>query len=264
MFAPKVHFLLPDQCMSELNIVLIFGSAPDVTEIRHWDLSVFTNRIAINNAWKVTPYWDYLIFPEDFPIENHPQLSADSHQNLITAAEFVPQQNNYGGFIYAGGTMSFTAGYWALGALKPDIIAYVGCDMVYSAEAGKSSHFYGEGSADPLRDDITLQSLEAKSNRFMALANQQNCAVLNMSLLSESRLTFPRGLMKDLQQLESHEALLSHQNQLIDAHQVSRALTAEKELGYLVPSGRYWESIEDFDPEQLRIIDDIWIDSAQY
>jgi hypothetical protein len=98
----------------------------------------------------------------------------------------------------------------------------------------------------------------------MALANQQNCAVLNMSLLSESRLTFPRGLMKDLQQLESHEAILSHQNQLIDAHQVSRAQTAEKELGYLVPSGRYWESIEDFDPEQLRIIDDIWIDSAQY
>jgi hypothetical protein len=88
-------------------------------------------------------------------------------------------------------TMAFTAGYWALGALQPDIIAYVGCDMVYSTENGKTSHFYGSGSADPLRNDMTLQSLEAKSNRLMALANKENCAVLNMSTLPESRLTFP-------------------------------------------------------------------------
>jgi hypothetical protein len=248
--------------MSELNIVLIFGSAPDVTELKHWDLSVFTSCIAINNAWKVTPHWDYLIFPEDFPTEKHPQLSAGTHQKLITASEFVPQQNSYGGFIYAGGTMSFTAGYWALGALKPDIIAYLGCDMVYQAEQGKSSHFYGEGSADPLRDDITLQSLEAKSNRFMALAHKQNCAILNMSLLPESRLTFPRRSIADIHQLESHEAILSHQNQLLDSHKINMALAAEKELGYLVPSGRYWESTEHFDPEKLRIIDDIWIESA--
>ena len=55
--------------MRQLNIVLIFGSAPDVTEICHWDLSIFTSCIAINNAWKVTPHWTHLIFPEDFPID---------------------------------------------------------------------------------------------------------------------------------------------------------------------------------------------------
>jgi hypothetical protein len=116
--------------MRKLNIVLIFGSAPNVTEIRDWDLSVFTSCVAINNAWQVIADWHYLIFPEDFPIDRRPQLPVDTHQQLITANEFVLHQNNYGGFIYAGGTMAFTAGYWALGALKPDIIAYVGCDMV--------------------------------------------------------------------------------------------------------------------------------------
>jgi len=248
--------------MPKLNIVLIFGSAPDVTEIRQWDLSVFANCIAINNAWKATPHWDYLIFPEDFPIEKHPQLIAGTHQKLITAAEFVPVQNNYGGFIYAGGTMSFTAGYWALGALKPDIIAYLGCDMVYSTDLGKSSHFYGEGSADPLRDDMTLQSLEAKSNRFMALANKQQCAVYNMSTLPDSRLTFPRQTLAGLQQLESHDHILLAQQQLFDLHKVNLALAAEEELGYWVPSGRYWESDQQFDPKQLRKIDDIWIHAA--
>ena len=36
---------------------------------------------------------------------------------------------------------------------------------------------------------------------------------------------------------------------------------AEKNLSYLVTSGRYWETIESFDPVKPRVIDDIWIDS---
>ena len=248
--------------MRQLNIVLIFGSAPDVTEISHWDLSIFTSCIAINNAWKVTPQWTHLIFPEDFPSDRRPQLPLNTHQQWVTANEFVPHQNQFGGFIYAGGTMSFTAGYWALGALKPDIIAYIGCDMVYSAEAGKTSHFYGHGTADPLRDDLTLQSLEAKSNRLMAMANKQNCAIVNLSSLPESRLTFPRKKFADIQQLACHQEMITQQNHLFDNQKINQALSAETELGYLVESGRYWESINHFDPEQLRKIDDIWNDSG--
>lgn len=247
--------------MRKVNVVLIFGSAPDVTSIRHWDLSFFTSCIAINNAWQVTPDWDYLIFPEDFPIDRRPQLPVGTHQQIITANEFVLHQNNFGGFVYAGGTMAFTAGYWALGALKPDIIAYVGCDMVYTTHNGKSSHFYGSGTADPLRKDITLQSLEAKSNRLMALANKQNCAVVNMSSLSETRLTFPRSAPLDFQQSFNYAKLLTAQNQSVDSQKVSMALEAEKRLGYIVPSGRYWEGIQSFDPVQLRMIDDIWMET---
>jgi len=247
--------------MRDLNIVLIFGSAPDVTAIKQWDLSFFSSCVAINNAWKVTPDWNYLIFPEDFPLERRPQLPVESHQQLITANEFVLHQNSFGGFVYAGGTMAFTAGYWALGALKPDIIAYVGCDMVYAAENGKTSHFYGSGNADPLRNDVTLQSLEAKSNRLMAFANRQNCAILNISSLPESRLTFPRLRKSDFQQTFNHERLLANQNHAVNPHKVGMALAAERNLGYFVPSGRYWETMKSFDPDKLRKIDDIWIDS---
>ena len=79
----------------------------------------------------------------------------------------MPIQNDLGGFVYAGGTMAFTAGYWALGALRPDVMAFFGCDMVYPTEG---SHFYGNGNADPLRDDITLRNLEAKSARLSIIA----------------------------------------------------------------------------------------------
>jgi hypothetical protein len=58
--------------MPDLNIVLIFGSAPDVTEIRQWDLSFFTSTVAINNAWQVIPNWNYLIFPEGIHIHVGP------------------------------------------------------------------------------------------------------------------------------------------------------------------------------------------------
>lgn len=247
--------------MREYNVVLIFGSAPDVTEIRHWDLSIFTSCVAINNAWQVIPDWHYLIYPEDFPIDRRPKLSVSTHQKIITADDFVRHQNNFGGFIYAGGTMAFTAGYWALGALKPDIIAYIGCDMVYSAENGKTSHFYGSGTADPLRSDITLQSLEAKSNRLMALANKQKCAILNLSSLPESRLTFPRLGACDSQQFFKHDKLIADQNQLIDSQMVDQAMAMENKLGYFVPSGRYWEKAQTFDPLKLQMIDDMWMAS---
>ncbi len=53
------------------------------------------------------------------------------------------------------------------------------------------THFYGTGSADPLRPDITLQSLEAKSARLMILAAMEGCAMVNLST-GPSRLVFPR------------------------------------------------------------------------
>jgi hypothetical protein len=109
---------------------------------------------------------------------------------------------------------------------------------------------------------MTLQSLEAKSNRLMAMANMQNCAIVNLSSLPESRLTFPRKTFADIQQPLSHKVMIAHQNHLFDTQKINQALSAETELGYLVASGRYWESVNHFDPEQLRKIDDIWNNSG--
>ena len=240
-------------------MVLLIGSAPDAVQAKDWDLSVFAQRVAINNAWQITPDWDYLVYPEDFAPERLPPTPLKPSQQLIAAPEFVPQQNNFGGFVYAGGTMAFTAGYWALGALKPDLMAFLGCDMVYDAASGESSHFYGQGTPDPLRVDVTLQSLEAKSARFMALAQANNAAVVNLSALPESRLLFPRVEGLDLTTPAVHQQLMQEQSELIDATAVARALQAEQDLGYMVASGRYWEHTAEFDKTKLSDIDDLWL-----
>jgi hypothetical protein len=166
-----------------------------------------------------------------------------------------------GGFVYAGGTMAFTTAYWTLIALKPDLIAFLGCDMIYGASSGESNHFYGHGTSDPLRPDITLQSLEAKSVRFMAIANALSCAVVNLSELPQSRLVFPRVSIQDLQCADFCSALLEQQNASLNSNNVDRALAAEKSLAYMVPSGKYWEQLEHLDASKLNQIDNLWLDA---
>ncbi|MEM6594472.1 MAG: hypothetical protein AAF672_06740 [Pseudomonadota bacterium] len=232
-----------------MNTVLILGSAPNALMARNWEREGIDHILAINNAYAVRPDWDSLIHPEDFPQENLPTDLAPG-QTVVTAAAYVPAQNIYGGFVYAGGTMAFTAGYWALRHHKPRVLAYFGCDMVYKPSG--NTHFYGTGAADPLRKDVTLQSLEAKSARLMILAAQQGCAVVNLSL-DESRLVFPRARQPDLPQIDP---------QPFDHARAQAAMRAEEELGYMVPSGRYWEIEDQFDATKLAEIDALWLEAA--
>lgn len=249
---------------TSLKKVLIVGSAPDALRVSGWDTAFFSHRVAINNAWRACPDWDHLIYPEDFPEDRHPSCEQKSGKKIITADQFVPVQNRYGGFIYAGGTMSFTAGYWALGALKPDVIAYVGCDMVYEARCGQSTHFYGQGTADPLRQDVTLQSLEAKSLRLMALAERQGCAVVNLSDQETSRLLFPRIDLQALRLLTRANHSPLFEMHTADKLAVDEALGVEAELGYMVASGRYWSVASELDKEKLRNIDTMWMSTASW
>lgn len=228
-----------------MSVVLILGSGPNVVECRPWRRELFETIVAINNAWAVRPDWDVLIHPEDFPTERRP-VDVNTGQSIITAEEFVPAQNTFGGFVYAGGTMAFTAGYWALHALRPDVLAFMGCDMVYAE--GPKTHFYGKGEADPLRPDISLRSLEAKSARFEACATELGCAVVNLST-DPSRLTFPRATPET-----AAEASPRHP----DAARVAEARAAEKNAGYFVQSGRYWEEEDRFDPDVIDRIDALW------
>ena len=243
-----------------LNIVLIVGSALDAVRVKDWDLSAFTSCVVINNAWQLMEDWDYLIYPEDFPPDRLPSPQILANKKVITAKEFVPEQNHFGGFVYAGGTMAFTAGYWALGFLKPDVIAYLGCDMVYPKEAADQSHFYGNGAADPLRADITLQSLEAKSVRLMAIAQMNQCDVVNLSELPESRLMFSRSSLTQLLD-KSLSSLSSSLTSRLDKNLVNKALDKEETYSYMAPTGRYWEVLNEFDPIKLREIDDLWLNS---
>lgn len=229
-----------------MSIVLILGSGPNVVSCRAWPRAAFDRIVAINNAWSVRPDWDDLIHPDDFPPERRP-IDMSPQQRIITAAEYVPLQNTLGGFVYAGGTMAFTAAYWALADLKPRVIAMLGCDMIY--EPSGKTHFYGTGTADPLRADVTLRSLEAKSARLMAIAAQHNCAVVNLST-DVSRLVCPRA---------TPETVADAKPIAFDQAAITATLTEEARLNYMVPSGKYWKEEGRFDVAAIDALDALWL-----
>lgn len=232
-----------------MTCVLMLGSGPAVTEAANWPRAPFDAVVAINNAHAVRPDWTHHIYPWDFPPERR-GIPRDASQRIVTQEDFVPAQNAFGGFVYAGGTMAFTTAYWALHALKPRVIAAFGCDMHYPKG---QTHFYGAGTADPLRPDITLQSLEAKSARLMILAAMEDCAMVNLSF-GPSRLIFPR-IPRDR---AAHARPAPFDIRLAD-----EALKREDALGYHVPSGRYWEEADRFDPAELRGLDMLWLSAAR-
>lgn len=231
-----------------MTIVMMLGSAPMALQARAWNRAPFDRIVTINNAVAVRPDWDFMVHPWDFPADRVPVPLRG--QAVVTETDFVPAQNAYGGFVYAGATMAYTAGYWALYALRPRVLAVFGCDMHYPA--GSPTHFYGRGTPDPLRPDITLQSLEAKSARLMVLAAMQDCALVNLST-GPSRLLFPRA---------DQAALAGARPLRFNRGLVSAALAREAALGYVVPSGRYWDELERFDPAELAALDAMWLEAV--
>ncbi len=242
----------------KLNIVLIIGSAPDAVNAAAWDKANFTHVVAINNAWRIRHDWDFCIHPEDLPDDSKPP-SLSPHQSMITASDYVEIQNSFGGFVYAGGTMAFTAAYWALGALKPDVIGFVGCDMIYT-QNGEATHFYGIGQADPLRKDVTLQSLEAKSNRLFYKAHEQGCLCLNFSSLNQTRLTFPKLNFEKIAEMNAQklEYYFKHYSYNLNGEIIEQAQKAESDLGYYFRSGRYWEHLDEICSNKLFQLDKLW------
>lgn len=233
-----------------IDTVLILGSGPDARAAAAWPRASFDVIVVINNAWRVRPDWDALIHPDDFPPARLPDRIEPS-QRRVTSADYVPVQNRFGGFVYAGGTMAFTAGYWALGALRPKLMAYFGCDMVYPASG--ATHFYGTGTPDPLREDITLQSLEAKSARLEIVAARQGCRCVNLSA-GPSRLVFERASPRDLRRLAQVP---------VAGVGPCEADSMEASLGYLSASGRYWEEQARFDAKALAELDTLWLQAHQ-
>ena len=229
-----------------MTSILLLGSGPGVVRCAPWPREPFDRVVVINNAWRVREDWDDLVYPWDFPADRLPE---SPRGRLVNEDEFVPAQNHYGGFVYAGATMAFTAAYWVLAEYRPRVLAFLGCDMHYPASG--PTHFYGTGTPDPLRADITLQSLEAKSARLRIFAADQGCALVNLSE-GPSRLALPRATPETLPETPAP----------YDAARAAEARAREVALGYTVPSGRYWEEIARFDPAELRALDAIWLEAG--
>ena len=230
--------------------VLIIGSAPDALEAQSFNRELFQQVVAINNAWNVRSDWDYCIFPDDFPGNRRP--SENDEQRLIGSEQYVPLQNKYGGFVYSGGTMAFTAGYWVLGHFNPRAIAYIGCDMVYDE---KKTHFYGRGTPDPLREDPTLKNLKAKSARLEAIAASQNCSIFNLSKRPKSNLVFRRNSLENIPEDPTPRR--------VNAELLKLVLEKEKSLGYFIKNGKYWKHLADFDQKKIDILDGLWNEVIQ-
>lgn len=209
---------------------------------------MFSKIVAINNAWQVRDDWDYSIFPEDFPTDRRPGTLANS-QKIVQASDYVPANNQYGGIFYAGGTMAFTTGYWALAALRPTVLVFAGCDMVYPKSG--ATHFYGTGTADPLRNDLTLRNLEAKSARLMLMAAEQNCACVRVPNV-DSRQVFPALSKAELTDRD-FPRIASFSPALTTAKKL------EKDAGYFVESGRYWKEDARFSVNKIDEIDSAWL-----
>ncbi len=228
-----------------MTVVLMLGSAPNAVQARDYPRGAFDQILAINNAYAIRPDWDAMIYPYDFDPARIPVPTAK--QRLIDERDFVPAQNRYGGFIYAGATMAFTAAYWALDHYRPRVIAVLGCDMTYSEQG--PTHFYGTGTPDPLRADISLRNLSAKSARLQILAAQQGCAMVNLSR-EASRLVFPRGDFAALPDSLPFDTGLATQ-----------ALALETALGYTTPTGHYAQT--DVDTDKLDAIDALWLGALE-
>jgi len=246
------------------KIVLLLGSGPNVLECRDWPKPDNIIIVAINNAWRIRRDWDYLIYPEDFPADRKPHPEDILQKTIHSAHSFVPSNNVFGGIVYCGGTMAFTAGYHILHALKPDILAYFGCDMHYPKN-GQKTHFYGTGTADPLREDITLQNLSAKSIRLLVKAVQSKTLVVNLSKEKTSHLRFPLVRFKELIEFRNMDVdnHLRSIRRFIKNSSVEAAMKAENNLGYFLPSGLYWTEQDKMDWGKIREIDDLWVASIR-
>ena len=145
--------------------------------------------------------------------------------------------------------MAFTALYWTLGHYRPRSIDILGCDMVYPKTG--STHFYGTGTADPLRKDISLRSLKAKSARVYAIALRQGCQIANLSK-AESELIAPR-----------RNSVMSHAPEpfQLNENKFNRAKQKEAALGYFIEDGRYWEKSDSFNTDEIDLLDALWIDA---
>ncbi|KUM23590.1 hypothetical protein AU467_33415 [Mesorhizobium loti] len=243
------------------RLTLLLGSAPDVMRCAAWPKHAFASIVAINNAWRVRPDWDILVHAGDFPSERMPQPGPA--QQIFSAADYVPAQNTFGGFVYAGATMSLTAAYWSIHSQRPDVLAFLGCDMIYDRLG--DTHFYGTGRADPLRADVTLQSLEAKSARLLIHALRRGTLCVNLSDLPRSRLVFPKLSFEAVREL-SPSLLAAVRSELragIDHEAVAAADAMEREFGYFYEDGMYWNRLDEIDAAKLARIDRLWLAAVE-
>lgn len=165
--------------------VVILGSAPSATQAARL-LGAETIVVALNNAHRAVPRIDFAFYAGDFPAERrHAQVGRIGR----STPHYLPALQAFGGPLYCGATIAFAAAYWAIVNFPYAQVSFYGCDMVYPAE---QSHFYGQGQPDPLRRNMSLQNLRAKSLRIFYFGLTHHVLFLNASQEVHTRLAVPQ------------------------------------------------------------------------
>jgi len=176
--------------LCQKKMAIIVGSSPLANNIKTYKLNQFY-KIAVNNAWRLRKDFDYLVYPDDFPHENIPKNGNDFCGTFISNPDYMTSIDKAGGILYCGATMSYAAGYWAVDNINSKLIGYYSSDMMYNQKNG-ITHFYGVGTPDPLRQDVSLSSLEARSIRLFSWALEHDKLLVNFSESEKSRLQLPK------------------------------------------------------------------------
>ncbi|WP_198297825.1 hypothetical protein [Bordetella genomosp. 9] len=151
--------------------------------------------------------------------------------------------------------MAFAAGYWAVHSLHSRVIGYFACDMVYRAG---QTHFYGAGTADPLRHDVSLRSLEAKATRLFCWGLKHGKILLNCSGDNETRLVFPRVSLSALRNFKPK----SHAWSLL-LERAEKIWDFEKEAPFDALKEDYWTLVGSATEEEfIAEVDRRWLSLA--
>lgn len=182
--------------------VLIVGSGRSGLDIKKYE-KLFETIVVVNNAWALTEKWTYWIHPNDY--KGLTPKKINENQFEINAGGYSGSLKKYGGIHECGFSIMLNASYWTLDNLKPKEVYYLGADMVYIPDSNGNTHFYGvgydiknRGVSDPdlmvkVRGNGDPDYLINIYKRFEAIANQNECAVYNLSSEPESRLPYPRA-----------------------------------------------------------------------
>lgn len=128
--------------------VIAVGSGHNMTNVNDWDTDGLT-LIGVNNTWKGTDKLHYLFHAGDYPEKN----KIPSHMRRITRtgeSNFKESYCSMSGMEwkearkFLGLPIYFGVSYWILHYLKPSAIGYIGFDMNYVPQDGKTA-FYGTG-----------------------------------------------------------------------------------------------------------------------
>jgi hypothetical protein len=183
-----------------MSKLLILGSGHSIKQFDDYDyVENGWTIVAINNAWKYTENWNYLIHSTDY--KKVPKELKPDQQIVRKYADYLEP---YGGHNNVGYSIMLCSSYYCLGMIKPTpyVIGYLGADMNYTPDEGGNTHFYGigediqkRGMSDP--DRMVLQHSRGDENflenlyyRFSDFAKKEQCNVYNFSNDPDTRLPY--------------------------------------------------------------------------